>query len=93
MSMVEVVGSYVNADQGTHEVTTAEASAGSVSIATRLRRITNAIVQVVDSGNNVVTSDADISWSDGTLIVADGSTFAVTATYVIRYLAFGEGGA
>jgi len=88
----EIVGSYALYEEGRHTITSDEASANTVSIPTRFNRVTNALVQIVDSGNNDVTADADITWSGSTLIVADGSTYNTTAGYVIRYLVFGVGG-
>jgi hypothetical protein len=44
-----------------------------------LSAIHGAIVQVLDSGNNVVTTDADVTWSGNSLTIADGSTFNLDA--------------
>lgn len=74
---------------GSHAITAGEETANSVTIATGLTSITTVIVQVVDSGNNVLTSDADVSTSSGNLIVADGSTYNTAETNVIRWIAVG----
>lgn len=41
--------------------------------------------EALDSGNNIVTADADVTWSGNVLTIADGSTYdhsAVTTIYV-----------
>lgn len=63
---------------------------GFATIATNLTTISTAIVQVVDSGDNVVISDADITWSGANITVADGGTFACTSGYKVRWFAFGS---
>lgn len=45
----------------------------------QLTNIKGALVQVLDSGNNVATSDIDVTWSGNTLTLADGSTFNLDA--------------
>lgn len=42
--------------------------------------IHGAIIQVLDSGNNVATTDADVTWSGNVLTLADGSTFNLDAS-------------
>lgn len=74
---------------GAHTVTAGNASANSATIATGLTSIASMVVQVLDSGNNVVTADADVTASGGNLVVADGATYNTTAGYVIHWLAFG----
>lgn len=67
----------------------AQASANTIVIATGLGTIQGAIVQVVDSGNNVVTSDADVTFSAGNLTVADGSTYNTVAGQIVNWLVWG----
>jgi hypothetical protein len=67
-----------------------DATAGSATISTGLTTVTSMIVQVVSAVNVVVLSDADVSISGGNIIVADGSLFAVTSGYVVRWIAFGS---
>lgn len=55
-----------------------------------LRTVKGAIVQVLDSGNRVVTSDADVTFSGGNVVVADGGTFSLADTYIIHVFAWGE---
>jgi|GEM_PF-2171737 len=75
---------------GNHTVTSGEATANTVTIATGLATVSSAQVQVVDASNKVVTADAVVSFSAGNITVADGTTFNLTAGYVIRYLAVGN---
>lgn len=74
---------------GSVTISAAQASANSVSIAHGLTTPASWIVQVVDTGNNVVTSDADVTLSGANLIVADGSTYNTVENYIIRWIAFG----
>lgn len=52
--------------------------------------IEGAMVQVLSSGNNVVTSDADVTWSGATLTIADGSSFTLADTMTIYALVWGK---
>lgn len=45
-----------------------------------LAAIHGAIIQVLDSGNNVATTDVDVTWSGNVLTLADGSTFNLDAS-------------
>lgn len=56
-----------------HTVTSAEATANTVSIETASGVIAGAIVDILRSDVSV-KADADISWSGNTLTVADGAT-------------------
>lgn len=67
----------------------AQASANAVVIATGLTTILGAIIQVVDAGNNVVTSDADVTFSGGNLTVADGATYNTVSGQIINWIAWG----
>lgn len=74
---------------GQYTVTSDDATANAATIATGHTTVAVAVAQVVDSGNNVVTSDADITWSAGNLIVADGGSYNTTAGYKVRWIAYG----
>lgn len=74
---------------GTHTVTTAEDTAGTLDIATGLTTVSAHFAQVLRSGA-VATSDAAVSESSGTITVADGSTFAATDGDVIHWIAVGS---
>ena len=72
---------------GTHTVTAAEETAGTLDIDSGFASGASAIVQVLASGA-VATSDAAVSVAAGVLTVADGSTYAVTEDQVINYIVF-----
>jgi len=74
-------------ERGTHVVTAGEDSANSAAIATGKADATAFIVQIFRSGANVA-HDAAVSISDGTLTVADGSTYALTTADVINWIVF-----
>jgi len=75
---------------GVTTVSAAQATANTVAITTGLSSITAAQVMVLNTGNNVVTSDADITTSTGTLTVADGSTYNTVENYLIHWIAVGS---
>ena len=54
-----------------------------------LSKVTASVVQITDSGGNVVTSDADITYSGNTITIADGSSFSLADTYVATIIAWG----
>ena len=74
---------------GSITVSAAQAAANTCVIATGLTTIAFAIVQVKDTGNNVVTSDADVTFANGNLTVADGSTYNTVENYIITYTVYG----
>ena len=74
---------------GEYTVTAGDATANASTIPTGLTTVSMALVQVVDSGDRVLTSDADITWSAGNIVVADGATYNTTAGYKIRWFASG----
>lgn len=78
-----------NVRAGITTVSAAQASANAVAITTGLTTITAVQVMVLNTGNNVVTSDADITFSGGTLTVADGSTYNTVEDYLIHWIAVG----
>jgi hypothetical protein len=74
---------------GRHTVTSGEAAAHTMSIATGVTTAVAQIVQILRAGA-VVTGDAAVSFSGGNLTVADGaSTYAVTASDVVNWLVVG----
>lgn len=75
---------------GITTVSAAQASANTVAITTGLTSITAVQVMVLNTGNNVVTADADITFSGGTLTVADGSTYNTVENYLIHWIAVGN---
>lgn len=88
LSLVTAGFLMVSVVSGSHTVTAGEASANEVEIDTGLSTITSAIVQVLNAGN-VATSDADVTWNDGILTIADGSTYNTVAGYTINYIVAG----
>jgi len=73
---------------GTHTVTAAEETAGTLDIDTGNASATVYLANIWRAGVNVM-ADADISISAGVITVADGSaTYSVTEDDVIVYLAF-----
>ena len=73
---------------GIHTVTSGEATAGTLDITTGLSSVSAHVVQILRSGA-VATSDAAVSESSGTLTVADGSSYSVTASDAIHWIAIG----
>lgn len=73
---------------GAHAVTGGEGSAHTCTMATGLTTISAAVVQVIRSGK-VATSDASVSYTGGNLVVADGSTYALTSGDVLNWIAYG----
>ncbi len=71
-----------------HTVTAGEDTAATADIATGGSSISAQIVQILRSGA-VVTGDAVVSTSAGTLTVADGATYVLTAGDVINWIAIG----
>lgn len=88
LSLVTAGFLMVSVVSGSHTVTAGEASANEVEIDTGLSTITSAIVQVLNDGN-VATSDADVTWNDGILTIADGSSYNTVAGYTINYIVAG----
>jgi hypothetical protein len=85
--LVEIIGSY--GPFSLIKIT----SPGTTSVAVRvpgMNKIDGAIVQVLTSGNNVATSDADVTWSGDTLTIADGSSFSLADTQTIYALVWGR---
>lgn len=53
--------------------------------------IRGVIVQVLDSGNNVATTDIDVTWTGSTITLANGSTFDLDASgHAIYLLVWGD---
>jgi hypothetical protein len=56
-----------------------------------LRVVRGVILQVRDTGNNVVTSDVDVTFSGNVITIADGASFNLDATAVtIDVIAWGS---
>jgi len=72
---------------GTHTVTAAEETSGTLDIDSGYASGASAIVQVLASGA-VATSDVAVSVAAGVLTVADGSSFSVTENQIINYIVF-----
>ena len=73
---------------GQRTATSGEGAANTLDIATGLDTISSAIVQVIRAGK-VATSDAAVSWTGGTITVANGSTFDLATGDVINWIAVG----
>jgi len=74
---------------GQHTCTSDEATNNTAVISTGLTSVSAHLIQILRSGA-VVTGDAVVSESSGTISVLDGaSTYAVTASDVINWLAVG----
>lgn len=85
-TLLETVGSFGNL------VEVKVTSPGTTSVAIgidKLHQIQGAIVQILDSGDRVATSDADITWSGNTLTIANGGSFNLADTQVIYALVWG----
>lgn len=74
--------------RGAYTVTAGDDTANTVDITTGLDNVTAFLVQVVRSGKHV-SSDPAVSVSGGTLTVANGSTYVLTAADVLHWLALG----
>ena len=72
---------------GVYTAIAGDDSAGKAEINTGMANATGAIVQIVRAGV-VVGADAKPSIAAGVLIVADGSTYNVTAADVINWIVF-----
>lgn len=76
-------------DVGLYKIT----SPGTTTVTVKLPQLSlikGAIVQILDSGNRVATSDADLTWSGNSLTIADGGTFSLADTMTIYVVAWGE---
>ncbi len=74
---------------GSHLVTSGEAAANAVVLATGLGTVTSMTVQVLSNTNVVATSDAVVTKSAGNVTVADGATYNTVAGYIINWTAQG----
>lgn len=73
-----VSGSFISA--GFFKITGADGEGTSAAISIPgFSRIDGAIIQALDDGNNIVTQDADVTWSGNILTIADGSSFDLSA--------------
>jgi hypothetical protein len=71
-----------------YTATAADASAGTTDIVTGLTTVASYVVMILRS-DAIATSDAAVSEATGTLTIADGSTYTLTADDVIHWIAFG----
>lgn len=79
---------YMPIETGSHTVTSAEATANTLSI-TLPTSCTGFIVHVTDSTGDTKTADAIITVSTTTLTVADGAaTFNLVAGDIVHYICF-----
>lgn len=86
-TLVEMVGVF--GDVGHYKITSPGTTTVDV-VLPGMTTIKGAIVQILDSGNRVATSDADITWSGNTMTIADGGTFTLADTQTIYVLAWGD---
>lgn len=85
--LLQMVGVF--GDVGTYKIT----SPGTTTVTVKLPQLTlikGAIVQILDSGNRVATSDADITWAGNALTIADGGTFSLADTMTLYVVAWGD---
>lgn len=74
---------------GSHTTTAGEAAANTLSIAHGMTTVTGIQIMVRDAGNNVVTSDADVTVVGANIVVADGATYNTVENQVIDWIVFG----
>lgn len=74
--------------RGAHTVTAGEDTANTVDIVTGLDNITALFVQIYRSGVDINSNQA-VSYSGGTITVANGATYVLTAGDVLHWLALG----
>lgn len=66
-------------------------SPGTTSVTVKipgLSAVTDAIIQILDSGNNDVTAGADITFSSNTVVITDGGAYTMANTDTIRIIAW-----
>lgn len=78
------LGTRLGQAKGSYTAVTADDTAGSLAIDSGLTAIVGWNVQIYRSDANIA-HDAVVTASGGTLTVADGSTYAITADDVINY--------
>ncbi|MFQ5641791.1 MAG: hypothetical protein ACE5IR_27770 [bacterium] len=76
--LLEVIGSFPSAS--VIKVTISGTTTSEDVVIPSLSTIRGAVVTVLDSGNNVATSDIDVTWSGNTLTLADGASFNLDAS-------------
>lgn len=76
--LLEVIGSFPSAS--VIKVTISGTTTSEDVVIPSLSTIRGAVVMVLDSGNNVATSDIDVTWSGNTLTLADGASFNLDAS-------------
>lgn len=86
-NLVQGTAANKKINAGSYTVVADDDTAGTKTIAVGLT-VVAAIVQVLRSGK-AATSDIAVSWSTTNLVVADGSTYTLTAGDVVNYIVFG----
>jgi len=85
------IGQYVPGQMFVVTPSSAEESANtlSVDLSRYFHTIKGVQITILDSGNNVATSDVDVTWSGTTVTIADGSSYNLEATDTIYLTVFG----
>lgn len=81
--LLEVIGSFPSAS--VIKVTISGTTTTEDIVIPGLSTIRGAVVQALDSGNRVVTTDIDVTWSGNVLTLADGGTFNLDASDQVIY--------
>lgn len=66
-------------------------SPGTTSVTVKIpgfSKVTDAVVQILDSGNNDVTAGADITFPGNSVVIADGGAYSMANTDTIRIVAW-----
>lgn len=91
--LLPVIGAVAMIQPMTYTMVAADDSNGTKTLKTKFNKVNHVFaVQVLRAGN-VVTSDVDVTISGGNIVVADGSSYALTSGDIFSCLAVGEGGA
>ena len=91
LSLVENIGQYQPCVMFSLVPVAAEATANTLSVVIPcLRNIRYAIIQTLDSGNNIAVVGADVTWSGNTLTIADGGSYDIVTTMNIGVIAWGD---
>lgn len=73
---------------GQHTVTSGEVTATNATIATGITTLVAMLVMIERAGK-VATSDAAVSFASGNIVVAAGTSYALTANDVVNWIAVG----
>jgi hypothetical protein len=74
---------------GVDTVSATEASATTMNIAHGLGTCVAVSIMILDTGNQLVTTDADVTISGANIVVAAGDGFVLTENYKVHWIAFG----